>query len=84
MQQLPKFDQELSKKQEEAENAGEVSNSKIVFFQVKLYKRVVAFTASSMRMIQNMIGNVINCFIHIFHHIMKSSKIPFIGYKILC
>ena len=32
MQQLPKFDQELSKKQEEAENAGEVSNSKIVFF----------------------------------------------------
>lgn len=45
MQQLPKFDQEFGKKQEDAENAGEVSNSLRIYVEVS--KRIVALTASS-------------------------------------
>lgn len=34
MQQLPNFDPEFAKKQEDAENAGEVSNSQDILFSV--------------------------------------------------
>lgn len=55
MQQLPKFDPEFAKKQEDAENAGEVSNTlKIVLFFVKVSKIIVAFTTLSMNDIFNL------------------------------
>jgi hypothetical protein len=41
MQQLPKFDPEFAKKQEDADNAGEVSNSRDILFFVKASKRIL-------------------------------------------
>lgn len=54
MQRLPEFDQMFAKKLEEAENAGEVSNSLRQFlFPVKVTKRKFALTTSSMHMIHS-------------------------------
>jgi hypothetical protein len=50
MQQLPKFDPEFAKKQEDADNAREVSNFQDILFFVKASKRILHLLVTTLSM----------------------------------